>query len=110
MNGRGFTDEEARAVATGAIYTADDAMNAKLVDSIGYLEDAIVEARTLGGLPADAQVNVVTRPGAGLLGALFSSETALPDAASITPHVARSWLDEFGQVRLAYLTQWIGRP
>ncbi|MEM6332801.1 MAG: signal peptide peptidase SppA [Planctomycetota bacterium] len=110
IQGRGFTDEQARAVANGAIYTADEALNAKLVDSVGYLDDAIAQARTLGGLPVDAQVTIVTQPGAGLLGALLSSKAGLPNPASVTPQVARSWLDEFGQVRLAYLTQWVGRP
>ncbi|MEM1208750.1 MAG: signal peptide peptidase SppA [Planctomycetota bacterium] len=108
--GRGFDEQEAAGVATGAIYTAGEALDAGLIDSIGYLDDAIAAARTRGNLPADARVTRVKQPGAGLLGLLGARAAVGGSPLTWSPEVARGWLDDFGQVRLAYLTQWIDRP
>ncbi|MEM0913650.1 MAG: signal peptide peptidase SppA [Planctomycetota bacterium] len=107
--GRSFTDEQAREVATGAIYTADEALSAGLVDSIGYLDDAIALARTQANLPSDTRVTRVRKPGAGLLG-LLGATASSTSTFQWSPDTARRWLDDFGQVRLAYLTQWVDRP
>jgi len=109
-NGRGFSADEVDDVATGAIYTAHEALNAGLVDSVGYLDDAVDQARSLAGLPADARVTRVKQPGQGLLGALLGARVTLSPNMDLSPELARRWLDDFGQVRLAYLTQWAGRP
>jgi protease-4 len=48
-------------VATARVYLADEALERKLVDQIGYLNDAILMAKELAGLPRDAKVVVYRR-------------------------------------------------
>lgn len=43
-------------VSTARIYLADEALRLKLVDRVGYLNDAISEAKGLAGLPEDGRV------------------------------------------------------
>ena len=40
-----LTEAEVRALADGRVYTAQQALEAKLVDKIGYLDDAVAEAK-----------------------------------------------------------------
>jgi len=49
-NRDGLNAEEVKAVATGQIFTADDALARKLVDEIGYEEDALNALKTKLGL------------------------------------------------------------
>jgi protease-4 len=58
---RGLKDDQYRNVATARIFTAAQAIEAGLVDSIGYMEDALREAKTLAGLPEDARLVVYRR-------------------------------------------------
>ena len=53
--------ETARAVADGRIYTAQQALERKLVDRIGYMDDAIAVARRAIGAD-EARVVVYRRP------------------------------------------------
>lgn len=48
-------------IATGRVYSAREALQIGLVDQIGYLDDAIVKAKQLAGLPGDAKVIVYRR-------------------------------------------------
>jgi len=59
---RKLTPERVRQLADGRIYTSQEAKDAGLIDSIGYLEDAFTQARTLAHLE---QATIVTygRPG-----------------------------------------------
>jgi protease-4 len=43
-------------VSTARVFNAAEAKDLSLVDSIGYMEDAVAEAAKLAGLPADARV------------------------------------------------------
>ncbi|MDY6830824.1 MAG: signal peptide peptidase SppA [Thermodesulfobacteriota bacterium] len=43
-------------IKTARIFTADDALSAGLVDRIGYLEDALAQAKKMAGLPDNAAV------------------------------------------------------
>jgi len=45
-----------KAVSTARVFTAQEAKDLGLVDSVGYLEDALAKAANLAGLPADARV------------------------------------------------------
>ncbi len=55
-------DSEARAgISTARIYLAEEARQLKLIDRIGYLEDAISEAKGLAGLSLEAKVVVYRR-------------------------------------------------
>lgn len=49
------------AVSTARVYLAEEAVNLKLVDRIGYMPDAVGEAKALAGLKEDAQVVVYRR-------------------------------------------------
>ncbi len=48
-------------VSTARIYLADEALQLKLIDSIGYLSNALSEAKSLAGLPDSAKVVVYRR-------------------------------------------------
>jgi len=48
-------------VSTARIFVADEALQLKLIDKIGYLSDAVKETRKLAGLKEDARVVVYRR-------------------------------------------------
>jgi len=52
---------EMQKVSSARVYLADDARALRLVDAIGYMPDALAEARQLAGLPEDAKVVVYRR-------------------------------------------------
>jgi protease-4 len=58
---RNLSARQMQEIASGRIYLADDAKAAGLVDSIGYLDDAVNKAIQLAGLPKDAKVVVYRR-------------------------------------------------
>jgi protease-4 len=58
---RKLTRQEAQKVADGRIFTAAQARSLKLVDKVGYLDDAVKAARQRAGLP-EAQVVIYQRP------------------------------------------------
>ncbi len=60
--GNSLTREELRKLADGRIYTANQALQAKLVDRIGYLDDVIRELRTKVG-DRDARIITYHQPG-----------------------------------------------
>jgi protease-4 len=57
MQGRRLSPTKARELADGRIFSANQALREKLIDKIGYLEDAEAEARKLAGL---TQYKVIT--------------------------------------------------
>jgi len=61
--GRKLSLQEARQAADGRIFTADQAKDLRLVDQLGYLDDALELAKTKAGLPKDAKVVRYHRPG-----------------------------------------------
>jgi protease IV len=58
---RNMSPNDLKEVASARIYLADEAAALKLVDRVGYLDDALTEAKTLAGLSADARVVVYRR-------------------------------------------------
>jgi protease-4 len=48
-------------IASARIYLPEEALQLKLIDAIGYLDDALGEAREMAGLPKDAKVVVYRR-------------------------------------------------
>ena len=55
-------DKQALAeVATARIYLADEALDRKLVDQVGYLNDAVDKARNIAGLSPESRVVVYRR-------------------------------------------------
>lgn len=62
---RGKTEDEARAVAKGRVYTGDQALQLGLVDELGGLEVAILAAKKAANIPANAPVKIVHYPQSG---------------------------------------------
>jgi protease-4 len=58
---RRLDESRVRAIADGRVYLAPEALSLGLVDRIGYLEDAIAQARDLAGL-TEAKVVAYHRP------------------------------------------------
>jgi protease-4 len=65
-----LTPEEVRPLADGGIYTAPQAKDTKLIDQIGYLDDAIAQVKSMAGL-TKAEV-VEYRPAFSFMGLLES--------------------------------------
>ncbi len=53
---RKFEPNQREQIATARIFLAPEARDMGLVDELGYLSDAIVKAKVMAGLPADARV------------------------------------------------------
>lgn len=53
---RKLAPEALAQVSTARVFTAQEAKDLGLVDSIGYMEDAVAQAAQLAGLPKDARV------------------------------------------------------
>lgn len=68
---RGMTVEEVKRLADGRIYTGRQAYSLKLVDQLGYFEDAVNEAASRGGIKGEPRVIEYRRqtPFAQLFGA-----------------------------------------
>ena len=61
--GRKMSLKEVQNVADGRIFTAPQARNLKLIDKVGYLDDALKEAQALAGI-SGARIVRYHRPGA----------------------------------------------
>jgi len=59
-----LSEPEVRALADGRVFTAPQALEAKLVDRVGYLKDAVAEASSRAGLKDPALVMYSRRPDA----------------------------------------------
>jgi protease-4 len=80
---RGTDQNILTSISTARIYLADEALQLKLVDSIGYLSDAIAEAKELAGLSKEARV-VVYRRGEQSNDNLYNMSTSLRNAESLS--------------------------
>ena len=58
-----LTEAQVKTLADGRVYTAQQALEAKLVDRIGYLEDAVAEAKKRAGVAKAQVVMYSRRPG-----------------------------------------------
>jgi protease-4 len=105
-----FSDlSDVQQVADGSVYTAQRALDAGLVDSIGYLEDAIATAESLAGLTAGAAaVSRLSRP-SGLFDNPFgvtTSSTASSVLGGLGQRDLRDLAAELAQPRLMYQMHW----
>lgn len=57
-----LTEAQVRTLADGRVYTAQQALEAKLVDRVGYLDDAVSEAKSRAGLAKAKLVMYSRRP------------------------------------------------
>jgi protease IV len=53
---RGMTKEQLRPLADGRVYTGRQALAAKLIDSLGYFDDAVTKAASLGSIAGEPRV------------------------------------------------------
>ncbi len=112
-------EDDLRALANGSIFTAQEAVDNKLVDAIGYLDEAVSHAVTQANLPHDAMV-VRLQPwssglpfplsmqqrAAQLFGATTDNATSsniFAPGGPIDPEAARLWLHEVTRPQAMYL-------
>lgn len=86
---RHLTPEELANVADARIMSADEAKRVKLVDSIGYLHDALAEAKRLANIDEDSRV-VVYRQEEDKDDNPYSILTQAPSASLLQPDLARA--------------------
>jgi protease-4 len=97
--GRGMTWDEVDAVAQGRVWMGEDALERKLVDQIGGLEDAVAEAKRRAHIPAAAKIELLEfrRPRPGILRQLLGQTVseAWRDATRMpAPGSVLYWADE----------------
>lgn len=72
-----LTLEQVRSLATGRVYTGEQAQKLGLVDELGNLEDALEEAKRLIGIKGKARIIWPRKPRQDMLNLLTSEERAL---------------------------------
>ena len=99
--GRGMTVDEVRLLADGGVYSGRQALELKLIDQLGYEEDAITKAAELGGITG--QPRIVEYDREPTLFDLLTQATARP---SLLPSIAEI-MNLFGHPTLS--ARWIGQ-
>jgi protease IV len=94
---KSLSEADVRRLADGSIYWADKALDEKLIDGIGYLEDAIDKAKSLAGVKK-AQVIEYHRP--------FSLADILSAKTNVSLKIDRRTLYETTVPQALYL--WTG--
>jgi len=109
-NGRqNLSVEELRPLARGQTFTTAEALDNKLVDAVGFLDDAVAVAVARAGIPKDKQphVYIIAKPLSLLrqfgLGLSTQRTSALEQ---IDPATVRSWIDELSTPKVEY--RWNG--
>lgn len=101
-DGRKLPLQEAKRLADGRIYTADQALQNKLVDEVGYREAAFAKAKALAKVETAQLVHYQTK-GRSLFD-LLTGRSPMPDPAAITPGaVADRLVNELRTPRLLAL-------
>jgi protease-4 len=94
------TIEAARAVATGEVFDAERAMQQGLIDSIGYLDDAIAAAEGRAGLAQGSAAIVRFEQPIDVFGGLLGASAKTPAIRSAAD--LRSLASELATPRLKY--------
>lgn len=90
------------ALANGSIYTAKQALDNGLIDSIGYLDDAITHAEKVSGISTGSATVVMLRKPSSLFGdGLFAQSRASTPFANAD--ALRTWVNELSAPRMLYL-------
>ncbi|MEX2671638.1 MAG: signal peptide peptidase SppA [Phycisphaeraceae bacterium] len=104
-------EAQVRELATGEVFAAEQARELKLVDEIGYLEDAVAFAREQADLPSGVQpqIMIIRQPsGFGLLSLMATSSGDLnamkqmQQLRDLSPEQLRSWVLEMAAPRAMY--------
>jgi len=96
-----LTREEVERLADGRIFTAEQALEAKLVDRIGYLDDAVIEIKGSLNLP-EAKVISYCRPGS-YKGTIYSGFPQTPDSEINLIAINGDLLSLIPEVQFMYL-------
>ncbi len=107
---RHMTVEQADSVAQGRVWTGEQALQNKLIDSLGGFEEAMVAAKAMARLAPDQEVRIVELPEQpGVLQALTSGKvssalTQRPSARIVEPviELLRAALSGHSTFRAAY--------
>ena len=100
---KNITAEDMKAVATGKVFQGKEALDAKLVDEIGYLDDAIDYVVKKQGLKKDdLTINVLEEPSGGMLSGLFARRQQGVDFTNVTGQDLQMLANDATQVRLEY--------
>ncbi len=96
--------ESVRALANGSIYTARQAVESGLVDTIGYLDDAIAASERLAGLATgSARVEIMREP-PGLFGTMPLVQSLGAEATSrLDAEAIRTLVHDLGSPRVMFL-------
>lgn len=94
-------------IATGRAFTSLKAKDLKLVDEIGYLDDAVKYAEKQAGLVEGAATIISLKPGGSLINELIGMKAA-SDGQNITEwlkdgQAMRNWLSTMSVPRMLYL-------
>ncbi len=89
-------------VSTARVFTADEAKTLGLIDSVGYMEDAVAKAASLAGLPKDARVVTYRRrPGPNA-----TWYQAGADAEDLRPSLLHIGLDSLLPLSAGFYAVW----
>lgn len=97
-----ITTEELQQAATGAIFIGQEALDAKLVDEIGYLDDAIAHAAKEAKLTGVPGVTVLRKPVPGMLSSMLSGKEGGANLGNVTGEELRELVDDATAVKLEY--------
>lgn len=98
--------DKVEALATGEPYTANEALSLKLVDSIGFLDDAVSEASKLAKLPASVKPKVTVVVAPRSIAEVIGLSSHVPAVQQpINGETIRTWLEEASSTRLEY--RWV---
>ena len=89
-------------LADGSIFTAAEALDNGLVDTIGYLDDAIAQAERSAGLPAGRSKVVILREPSSPLDELMGTRTPRP-GAFLDAERLRDVVNDLSLPRVMYL-------
>lgn len=99
---KNITAEDMKAVATGKVFQGKQALDAKLVDELGYLDDAIDYAIKKKGLKKDdVKISVLAEPTEGMLSGLFARRQGV-DLTDLAGGDLQKLADDATAVRLEY--------
>ncbi len=110
--GKKMTREELLKIAGGRIWTGRQAKANGLVDELGSLEDAVLAAKKLAGLPSGAEVDLLELPKAkdpleALLGSLADAQSPAVQALRGLPGVAQHLRHVGGLLELRSEPVWL---
>jgi protease-4 len=99
---KGVDEKQLKELADGRILTADQALKAGLIDQIGYLDDAVTQARQAAGLE-EASVVIYHRP-SEYTENIYSVEGSPAAESTLSPAALRALLS--GDVGPRFLYLW----